>query len=75
MAEFQLGRVYRDQITGVVGVAIGIYSDISGEQSVTLQPPSIDGSSVATAVRTNLKFLQEGLEDQAPNENVDSTDE
>lgn len=68
MAEFRLGKIYRDQITGVVGLAVGIYSDISGEQSVTLQPPSVDGNSVATAVRTNLKFLQEGGNDQAPTE-------
>lgn len=58
MAEFKLGETYRDALSGVIGIAVGIYSDISSEQTVYLQPPSQDGIQSPKIVTVNLKFLQ-----------------
>lgn len=57
--EFQLGQVYRDGVSGVVGLAVAVYTHISGTNEVKLQPSSKDGIELPKEVWTHMQFLQE----------------
>lgn len=74
MAEFTLGKTYRDAITGVIGVATAICSYIDETQQVQLQPQSVDGREAPKSIWCNLKFLQEPVE-QSGEPTGESTDD
>lgn len=57
--EFQLGSIYRDGVSGVIGLAVAVYTHISGTNEVKLQPSSKDGIELPKEVWTHMQFLQE----------------
>ncbi len=50
MVEIELGRAYRDRVTGYAGVAVGVSDRLDGTKTVDLQAPALASGKVPLPV-------------------------